>query len=95
MKLRITGIEYSERISDANLLDPGLEDLHIFPWSDGKRVNVGALGSVRGSDLPILSIRRYGAESLEDPHPGLHPSKDRVLVIKERRRSKGEEKLGT
>ena len=47
MKLRVTGTEYSERISNANLLDLSLVDLHIFLRSNGKRVNVGALDSVR------------------------------------------------
>ena len=78
-----------------NLFDPSLEDLHVFLRSGGKRVNAGALDSARGSDSPILSICGHSAKSLEDPYSALHSPKDRVLVVKERCRSEGEEELGT
>lgn len=94
-KLSITGIEYSEGISDANLLDPSLEDLHLFLRSDGKRVNAGASYSVRGGNLPVLSICGHSAKSLKDSYSGFHSPKNRVLVVKERCRSEGEEELGT
>jgi len=50
---------------------------------------------LRGSDLPILSIRGHSTKSLENPHSGLHPPKDRVFVVKKWCRGKGEEELGT
>ena len=94
MKLRITGIRCSERISDTTLLDLSLVDLYLFFWSCGKRVS-GVLASLRGSVLPILSVCSHSTEPLEDSHSGLHPPKYCVLVVKEWRRSKGEEELGT
>lgn len=94
-KLRITGTEYSKRISDANLLDPGFVDLHFLLRSGGKRINTGGLDSARGSDSPILSVCGHSAKPLKDPHSGLHSPKDCVLVVKERCRSKREEELGT
>ena len=95
MKLRITGIECWDRTSDTSLLDPSLMDFYLFLWSDEKRVSVIASASMRGSGLPILSVCSHSTESLKDPHSGSHPPKDCVFVIKEWRRSKGEEELGT
>lgn len=44
IKLRIAGVEYLQKGPDTNLLDPGLEYLHVFPRSDEKHVNVGSVG---------------------------------------------------
>lgn len=34
VEVRIASVIYLERISNANLLNTSLEDLHLFPWSD-------------------------------------------------------------
>ena len=50
---------------------------------------------MKDSDSPILSICSNSTEPLEDPHSGLHPSKDRVLIFKVWCRCKSEEELRT
>jgi len=46
-------------------------------------------------DLPILSVCSHSTKPLKDPHPGLHPPENCVFVVKEWRRGKGKEELGT
>ena len=92
-KLRSTGIEHLERISDRNLLGPGLVYLHLFLWSEKTRKCREHF--VRGSNLPILPVCGHSTEPLKDPHSGLYPPKDCMFVVKEWCRSKGEEELGT
>ena len=82
-------------MSDTSLLDPNLIDLYFFLRSVEKRVSGIVLASVRSSGSPILSVCSHSTEPLEDPHSGFHPPKYRVFVVKEWRRSKGEEELGT